>query len=52
MAHRGVEEGEFLLVIPKVRTARSRFDHADEKIWSGGGEERVEGEELVSKDPD
>ena len=52
VAHRGVEEGEFLLVVAKVGTARSRFDHADEKIWSGGGEERVEGEELVSKDPD
>ena len=41
MAHRGVEEGEFLLVIPKVGTARSRFDHADEKIWGGGWEEGV-----------
>ncbi len=52
MAHRGVEEGEFLLVVAKVGSARSRFDHADEKIWSGGGEERVGGEKLVSKDPD
>ena len=52
MAHRGVEEGEFLLVVAKVGTARSRFDHADEKIWGGGGEEGVGGEELVSKDPD
>ena len=52
MAHSGVEERELLLVVAKVGTARSRFDHADEKIWSGGGEERVGGEELVSKDPD
>jgi len=52
VAHRGVEESEFLLVVAKVGTARSRFDHADEKIWGGGGEERVGGEELVSKDPD
>ena len=52
MAHRGVEEGEFLLVVAKVGTARSRFDHADEKIWGGVGKEGVGGEELVSKDPD
>ena len=52
MAHRGVEEGEFLLVVAKVGTARSRFDHTNEKIWSGGREEGVGGEELVSKDPD
>jgi hypothetical protein len=52
VAHRGVEEGEFLLVVAKVGTARSRFDHADEKIWGGGREEGVGGEELVSKDPD
>ena len=52
MAHSGVEEGEFLLVVVKVGTARRRFDHADEKIWGGGGEEGVGGEELVPKDPD
>ena len=52
VAHRGVEEGEFLLVVAKVGTARSRFDHTNEKIWGGGGEEGVGGEELVSKDPD
>ena len=52
MAHRGVEKGEFLLVVAEVGTARSRFDHTDENIWGGGGEEGVGGEELVSKDPD
>jgi len=52
VAHRGVEEGEFLLVVAKVGTPRSRFDHTDEKIWSGRGKERVGGEELVSEDPD
>ena len=52
VAHRGVEKGEFLLVVSEVGTARSRFDHTDEKIWGGRWEERVGGEELVSKDPD
>ena len=52
MAHRGVEKGEFLLVVAEVGTARSRFDHTNEKIWGGGGEEGVGGEKLVSKDPD
>jgi len=52
VTHRGVEKGEFLLVVAEVGTARSRFDHTDEKIWSGGGEEGVGEEELVSKDPD
>ena len=41
-----------MLVVAKVGTARSRFDHADEKIWGWGGEEGVAGEKLVSKDPD
>jgi len=40
------------LVVAKVGTARSRFDHTDEKIWGGGGKKGVGGEELVSKDPD
>ena len=52
VAHRRVEEGEFLLVVAKVGSARSRFDHTNEKIWGGGGEEGVGGEKLVSKDPD
>jgi len=52
VAHRRVQEGEFLLVVVKMGTARSRFDHTDEKIWGGGWEEGVGGEKLVSKDPD
>ncbi len=52
MAHSGVEKSEFLLVVVKMGTARSRFDHTDEKIWGVGWEEGVGGEKLVSKDPD
>ena len=52
MAHSGVEERELLLVVAKVGTARGRLDHADDKIWGGGGEQGVGGEKLVSKDPD
>ncbi len=52
MAHSGVEKSEFLLVVAKVGSARSRFDHANEKIWGGGGTMGVGGEKLVSKDPD
>jgi hypothetical protein len=52
VSHGGVEEGEFLLVVAEVGTARSRFDHTNEKIWGGGGKEGVRGEKLVSKDPD
>lgn len=52
MAHGGIDEGELLLVVAKVGTAGRRFDHADEKIGSGGGEEGVRGEELVPKNPD
>ena len=52
MAHRGVEKGEFLLVVAKMGTARSRFDHTNEKIGGGSWSAWVGGEKLVSKDPD
>lgn len=52
MAHGGVEQGQLLLVVTQVGASGGGFDHTDKKIGSGGGEEGVAGEKLISKDPD
>jgi hypothetical protein len=35
-------------MVPNVGTARCRFNHTDEKIWTGGEKEGVVREELVT----
>ena len=39
-------------MVPKMGTAWRRFDHAHEKIGTGGGEEGMVREKLVPKYPD
>jgi hypothetical protein len=39
-------------MVPNVGTAWYRFDHAHEKIGTGGEEEWMVREELVTQDPD
>ena len=39
-------------MVPNEGTAWWRFNHAHEKIGTGGGKEGMVGEKLVTKDPD
>ena len=52
MAHGGVEESEFLLVVLDMSAAGIRFDHSDKEIGGRGGDEGVRWEELIPQNPD
>lgn len=52
MAHGGVEESEFLLVVLDMSAAGIRFDHSDKEIGGREGDEGVRWEELIPQNPD
>lgn len=51
VTHGRVKQGQLLLMVSKMGAARCGLNHADEQIGCGGDEERVGGEELVTKNP-
>ena len=51
MAHGGVEESKFLLVVLDVSATGIRFNHADKKIGGRRWDKRVSGEELIPQNP-
>ena len=52
MAHRGVEKGEFLLVVTEMGSAGGGFDHSDEQVGGWGGKKGMIWKKLVPENPD